>query len=128
MLFNFRFATASTVESLKARVQEVLLTAHELDYRLTWSLSAMPFLTPRGRLVEAVNDAIREMLGIEPELSTSGGTSDGRFIVAICPQVVELGPVNASIHQIDERIALDDVEALSRIYQRDRSKNCWMDR
>ena len=117
VLFNFRFGTASTVESLESRFEEVLRD-HELDYSLTWSLSAMPFLTPGGRLVKAVNLAIRDVVGIDPELSTTGGTSDGRFIVAICPQVVEVGPVNASIHQIDERIALDDIEALSRIYQR----------
>jgi succinyl-diaminopimelate desuccinylase len=117
VLFNFRFGTASTVESLQSRF-EAVLRDHELDYRLTWSLSAMPFLTPGGRLVKAVSVAIREVVGVEPELSTTGGTSDGRFIVAICPQVVEVGPVNASIHQIDERIALNDIEALSRIYQR----------
>ena len=117
VLFNFRFGTASTAESLQRRL-EAVLHHHELDYRLTWSLSAMPFLTPGGRLVEALNVAIREVVGVEPELSTTGGTSDGRFIVTICPHVVELGPVNASIHQIDERIALDDIEALSRIYQR----------
>ena len=117
VMFNFRFGTASTVESLQRRL-EAVLRDHEIDYRLTWSLSAMPFLTPGGRLVEAVNVAIREVVGVEPELSTTGGTSDGRFIVTICPQVIEVGPVNASIHQIDERIALDDIEALSRIYQR----------
>jgi succinyl-diaminopimelate desuccinylase len=117
VLFNFRFGTASTVESLQRRF-EAALDEHGLDYRVSWSLSAMPFLTPRGRLVDALNVAIREVTGIQPELSTSGGTSDGRFIVTICPQVVELGPVNASIHKIDERIALGDVEALSRIYQR----------
>ena len=117
VLFNFRFGTASTVESLEHRL-EAVLHEHQLDYRLTWSLSAMPFLTPGGRLVEVLNDAIRDLVGVEPELSTTGGTSDGRFIVTICPQVVEVGPVNASIHQIDERIALDDIDALSRIYQR----------
>ena len=117
VLFNFRFGTASTVDSLKQRL-EAVLTAHGLDYRVEWSLSGMPFLTPRGRLVDVLTDAIREVAGIEPELSTTGGTSDGRFIAAICPQVVELGPVNASIHQIDEHVAVGDVEALSRIYQR----------
>ncbi len=117
VLFNFRFGTASTVEGLQRRL-EAVLHDHELDYRLTWSLSAMPFLTPGGRLVEALNAAIGDVVGVQPELSTTGGTSDGRFIVTICPQVVEMGPVNASIHQIDERIALDDMEALSRIYQR----------
>jgi succinyl-diaminopimelate desuccinylase len=117
VLFNFRFGTASTVDSLQRRF-EAVLRDHELDYRLTWSVSAMPFLTPGGRLVEALSVAIRDVVGVQPELSTTGGTSDGRFIVTICPQVVEVGPVNASIHQIDERIATDDIEALSRIYQR----------
>ena len=117
VLFNFRFSTASTVEELKARVQQVL-DRHGLDYQLEWSVSGMPFLTPRGELVDAVSQAIRTELGIEPELSTSGGTSDGRFIAAICRQVVELGPVNATIHQINERIALADADALSRVYFR----------
>jgi succinyl-diaminopimelate desuccinylase len=117
VLFNFRFGTASTVDSLKQRLDAVL-TAHGLAYRVEWSLSGMPFLTPRGRLVDVLAGAIREVAGIEPELSTTGGTSDGRFIAAICPQVVELGPINASIHQIDEHVAVGDVEALSRIYQR----------
>jgi succinyl-diaminopimelate desuccinylase len=117
VLFNFRFGTASTVDSLKQRL-EAVLTARRLDYRLEWSLSGMPFLTPRGRLVDVLTAAIREVAGIETELSTTGGTSDGRFIAAICPQVVELGPVNASVHQIDEHVAMGDVEALSRIYQR----------
>ena len=117
VLFNFRFSTASTVDGLKARVHEIL-DRHGLDYALEWSLSGMPFLTPRGRLVEAMSAAIRSELGIEPELSTTGGTSDGRFIAAICPQVVELGPVNATIHQVNECVALADVDALARVYYR----------
>ena len=117
VLFNFRFGTASTVDSLKQRL-EAVLTAHRLDYRLEWSLSGMPFLTPRGKLVAAATSAIREITGVEAELSTTGGTSDGRFIAAICPQLLELGPVNASIHKIDEHVALPDIDALSRIYQR----------
>jgi succinyl-diaminopimelate desuccinylase len=117
VLFNFRFSTASTVDSLQQRL-EGILAAHELDYRLEWSLSGMPFLTPRGRLVDALHRAIHDVAGIVPELSTSGGTSDGRFIIAICRQVVELGPVNASIHKIDEHVKLADVDALSRIYER----------
>ncbi len=117
VLFNFRFGTASTVEDLKRRF-EAVLNQHRLECRVEWSLSGMPFVTPRGRLVDALNVAIREVVGIEPELSTSGGTSDGRFIRDICPEVVEIGPLNSSIHQIDERIALGDVEALSQIYQR----------
>ncbi|HYL17872.1 MAG TPA: succinyl-diaminopimelate desuccinylase [Burkholderiales bacterium] len=117
VLFNFRFSTASTVDSLKQRVDAVL-TAHHLDYRLEWSLSGMPFLTPRGKLVAAATNAIREITGVEAELSTTGGTSDGRFIATICPQLLELGPINASIHKIDEHVALPDIDALSRIYQR----------
>jgi succinyl-diaminopimelate desuccinylase len=117
VLFNFRFSPASTVEGLKSRVQSIL-DRHGLDYALDWSLSGMPFLTPRGRLVEAIGAAVAAELGIEPELSTTGGTSDGRFIAAICPQVVELGPVNATIHKVNERIALADVDALSRVYHR----------
>jgi succinyl-diaminopimelate desuccinylase len=116
-LFNLRFSTASTVEGLKARVHE-LLDRHGLDYALEWSLSGIPFLTARGELVEALSAAIRSELGIEPELSTTGGTSDGRFIAAICPQVVELGPVNATIHQVNECVALPDVDALARVYYR----------
>jgi succinyl-diaminopimelate desuccinylase len=113
VLFNFRFSPASTVESLKSRVQTIL-DRHGLDYALDWSLSGMPFLTPRGRLVEVIGRAVTTELGIEPELSTTGGTSDGRFIATICPQVVELGPVNSTIHKVNERIALAVVEALSR--------------
>jgi succinyl-diaminopimelate desuccinylase len=117
VLFNFRFSTASTVAGLKAQVHE-LLDAHGLDYGLDWSLSGMPFLTPRGRLVEALSSAIELETGMRPELSTTGGTSDGRFIVSVCPQVVEFGPVNQSIHKLNERVALTAVDALSRVYQR----------
>jgi succinyl-diaminopimelate desuccinylase len=115
--FNFRFSTASTVDGLKARVHEVL-QRHGLDYTVQWSLSGMPFLTPRARLVETIGASIRNELGVAPELSTTGGTSDGRFIASICPQVVEFGPVNESIHKVDECIGLADVEALSRVYYR----------
>jgi succinyl-diaminopimelate desuccinylase len=115
VLFNFRFSTASTVDGLKQRVH-ALLDRHGLRYDLTWSLSGLPFLTARGRLVQAVADAIRRETGVETELSTAGGTSDGRFIAAICPQLVELGPVNATIHQINECVALADLEPLARIY------------
>jgi succinyl-diaminopimelate desuccinylase len=117
VLFNFRFSTAVTPAQLQQRV-EAVLRKHGLDYTLEWSLSGMPFLTPRGKLVEAVGAAIHEIAGIEPELSTSGGTSDGRFIATICGELVELGPVNASIHKIDERVLASDAHALSRIYQR----------
>lgn len=116
-MFNFRFSTASSVEGLKSRVQGIL-ERHALDYELEWSLSGMPFLTPRGRLVEVVSAAIGAELGVDAKLSTSGGTSDGRFIATICSQVVEFGPINASIHKINERIALVDMDALSRVYFR----------
>jgi succinyl-diaminopimelate desuccinylase len=114
--FNFRFCTASTVESLKARVHD-LLDRHGLDYALTWWLSGQPFLTPKGKLVQSVARAVKNVTGRTPELSTSGGTSDGRFIADICREIVELGPINASIHKLDEHILLTDLDALSRIYQ-----------
>ena len=114
--FNFRFSTASTVEALRARVHEIL-DRHGLEYGLTWSLSGMPFLTPKGKLVESLSLAVRTVTGRTPELSTSGGTSDGRFIADICREVVELGPINASIHKLDEHIDLADLEALSHIYR-----------
>ena len=117
ILFNFRFSTASTPEGLKARVHAIL-DRHGVDYTLDWTLSGKPYLTPRGRLVEAVSHAIRETAGIETQLSTSGGTSDGRFIADICPEVIELGPLNATIHKIDECIAVADIEPLSRTYER----------
>lgn len=115
-MFNFRFSPACTVDDLKTRVHEVL-DRHGLDYRLDWSLSGMPFLTPRGRLVAAISDAIVAECGAAPELSTSGGTSDGRFIATWCPEVVELGPVNASIHKINEHVAVADLPRLTRIYR-----------
>jgi succinyl-diaminopimelate desuccinylase len=115
-LFNFRFSPACTVDDLKTRVHEVL-DRHGLEYRIDWSLSGMPFLTPRGRLVSAISDAIVAECGTAPELSTSGGTSDGRFIATWCPEVVELGPVNASIHKINEHVAVADLPRLTRIYR-----------
>ena len=117
VMFNFRFSTASTVDGLKQRVTD-LLDRHGLEYRIEWSLSGMPFLTPRGTLVDALSRAIESELGVRTALSTTGGTSDGRFIARICPQVVEFGPVNASIHKLNERVALGDVGALSRVYER----------
>jgi succinyl-diaminopimelate desuccinylase len=116
MLFNFRFSTASTVESLKTRVHQIL-DQHRLDYDLRWELSGKPYLTPKGSLVEAVSRAVKSVTGIEPQLSTSGGTSDGRFIADICPQVLELGPRNATIHKLNECVEVDDVERLSDIYR-----------
>ena len=115
--FNFRFSTASTVEGLKQKTH-VILDRHGLEYDLAWSLSGRPFLTPRGNLVDAVSNAIEQVTGIVTELSTSGGTSDGRFISDICPQVIELGPLNATIHQLNECVAVDDLEILSEIYRR----------
>jgi len=117
ILFNFRFSTASTPESLKQRLEQVL-TKHGLDYDLVWTLGAKPFLTGRGPLVDAAMAAIREELGIETELSTTGGTSDGRFIAEICPQVIELGPVNATIHKINECVEADALPRLSATYRR----------
>ncbi|MCK9985002.1 MAG: succinyl-diaminopimelate desuccinylase [Azoarcus sp.] len=117
VLFNFRFASVSTAEELKQRTHAVL-DRHGLDYTLDWHLSGNPFLTGRGRLVEAIGGAIRETVGVETELSTSGGTSDGRFIADICKEVVEFGPVNATIHKLDERVAIDAIEPLSLIYER----------
>ena len=116
VLFNFRFSTASSEESLKSRVHEVL-DRHGLDYGMTWWLSGRPFLTPKGKLVESLSRAVKNVTGRTPELSTSGGTSDGRFIADVCREVVELGPINASIHKLDEHIVLADLDALSRIYQ-----------
>ncbi|MCC7060038.1 MAG: succinyl-diaminopimelate desuccinylase [Burkholderiaceae bacterium] len=115
--FNFRFSTASTVESLQQGLRAVL-DAHGLDYRIDWSLSGMPFLTPRGNLSDALAAAIHAETGVATTFSTSGGTSDGRFIARICPQVIEFGPINASIHKVDEHIALADLEPLKNIYRR----------
>lgn len=117
ILFNFRFSTASTPDSLQRRLTAVL-AKHGLDYDLVWTLNAKPFLTGQGPLVCAAQAAIREVTGRETELSTTGGTSDGRFIADICPQVIELGPVNASIHKIDEWVEVADLPRLSAIYQR----------
>jgi len=115
--FNFRFSTASTVESLQAKVHAIL-DSHGLDYDLDWALSGKPYLTPKGSLVDAVAQAIKDTTGVEAELSTSGGTSDGRFIADICPQVLEIGPLNATIHKIDECVAVSDIEPLKEIYRR----------
>ncbi|MCX8087378.1 MAG: succinyl-diaminopimelate desuccinylase [Rhodocyclaceae bacterium] len=116
VLFNFRFSTASPANALQERVHAIL-DRHRLEYELAWTLGGQPFLTPPGRLVEALSAAIQAETGLTPELSTSGGTSDGRFIATICPEVVEFGPVNATIHQIDECVALADLEPLARIYE-----------
>ena len=115
--FNFRFSTESTPEQLKARVLD-LLARHGLAYRLAWTLGGSPFLTAPGSLSAALSAAILAECGVTPALSTTGGTSDGRFIARICPQVVEFGPVNASIHKIDEQVAVADIEPLKNIYRR----------
>jgi succinyl-diaminopimelate desuccinylase len=115
ILFNFRHSTASTVDSLKQRVHAIL-DKHKLEYDLIWEMSGKPYLTPRGDLVDAVAAAIKQVTGLDTELSTSGGTSDGRFIADICPQVLEVGPLNATIHKIDECVAVADLDALSEIY------------
>jgi succinyl-diaminopimelate desuccinylase len=117
IVFNFRFSTASTVESLQKHVHAIL-DRHGLEYDIDWEVGAKPFLTPRGKLVDALSAAIRETTGVEAELSTTGGTSDGRFIADICGEVVEFGPVNRSIHQIDESVGLDELKQLAEIYRR----------
>jgi succinyl-diaminopimelate desuccinylase len=114
--FNFRFSTASTVESLQTRVHGIL-DRQGVEYDLDWSYDGRPFLTARGDLVDAVARAIKKVTGIATELSTTGGTSDGRFIADICPQVVECGPTNATIHKINECIPLDDLTPLPKIYE-----------
>lgn len=115
--FNFRFGTASTADSLKQRVHAVL-DRHKLEYGLDWTLAAVPYLTPRGKLVDALSAAIRDVTGAAPDVSTTGGTSDGRFIAGICSEVVEFGPVNATIHKLDEHIDLAAIGPLREIYLR----------
>jgi succinyl-diaminopimelate desuccinylase len=119
--FNFRFSTESTPEGLQARVQAILqrhgLQAGE-GFELDWTLGGRPFLTTPGTLVDAVRDAIQIETGMQTQLSTTGGTSDGRFIAQVCPQVIELGPPNATIHQLNECVALADIEVLKNIYRR----------
>lgn len=115
--FNFRFSSESTAEGLQQRLISVL-ERHELEYDIQWTLGGHPFLTTPGSLVAAIQTAIRDEVGIETELSTTGGTSDGRFIAQICPQVIEFGPPNATIHKIDEHIAVADIEPVKNIYRR----------
>ena len=115
LVCNFRFSTASTDSGLRARLDEVL-RKHRLDYSIAWTLGGKPFLSSRGRLVAAVQRAVQAHAGLVPQLSTGGGTSDGRFIIDICPEIVELGPVNASIHKLNEHIELEALERLPRIY------------
>ena len=115
--FNFRFSTAVTDAELRTRTEEVLVR-HNVDYSLRWTLSGQPFLTQGSVLIDAVSRAIRDELGVTTKTSTTGGTSDGRFIAPTGAEVVELGPLNSTIHQIDERIALTDLTQLSRVYRR----------
>ena len=115
--FNFRFCTESTPESLQQRLQAVL-DRHGLRYALRWTIGGLPFLTTPGPLVDAVQQAIADETGIRTELSTTGGTSDGRFIAKICPQVIEFGPPNATIHKVDEHVVLADIAPLKAIYRR----------
>jgi succinyl-diaminopimelate desuccinylase len=117
LMFNFRFSTASTMEGLQSRVHAIL-DKHELEYDLAWSVSGLPFLTPRGTLSNALEQAILDETGVRTELSTTGGTSDGRFIARICEQVVEFGPPNGSIHKIDEHVEAAFIEPLKNIYRR----------
>ena len=114
--FNFRFSTASTLESLQTRVHGIL-DKHGVPYDLEWRYDGRPYLTKKGDLVEAVARAIKSVTGLDTDLSTTGGTSDGRFIADICPQVVECGPTNASIHKINECIKVEELEQLPKIYK-----------
>ncbi|MDO9400994.1 MAG: succinyl-diaminopimelate desuccinylase [Polaromonas sp.] len=114
--FNFRFSTESTADGLKARL-EAVLKKHALDYDLKWTLGGQPFLTTPGELVQAVSESIRAETGLQTELSTTGGTSDGRFIASICPQLIEFGPINASIHKIDEHVRVSSLDPLKNIYK-----------
>ena len=115
ILFNFRFSTASTEQNLKERVYAIL-DKHALSYDLDWEYSP-PYITPRGNLVEAISEAIQECYGVSPELSTTGGTSDGRFIADICKQVIEFGPLNATIHKLNECVGVADIEPLKDTYR-----------
>ena len=115
VLFNFRFATVSTPGSLKERLENIL-KKHRLEYELAWELGGKPFLTPRGKLVEAIGAAIQSVTGAAPEISCTGGTSDGRFIKDICEELIEFGPINASIHKLNEHVNVADIEPLSEIY------------
>ncbi len=117
ILFNFRFSTASTEQGLKDKTHAIL-DKHGLEYDLRWELSGKPYLTAKGSLVVAIGAAIQQSYGVTPELSTSGGTSDGRFIADICPQVIEFGPLNATIHQLNECVGVADIEPLKLTYQR----------
>jgi len=114
--FNFRHSTASNIESLETRVVSIL-DKHGVHYAIEWRVDGRPFLTPRGDLVDALAKAIKQVTGVDTELSTTGGTSDGRFIADICPQVVEFGPTNATIHKLNECVGVEEIEPLQKIYK-----------
>jgi succinyl-diaminopimelate desuccinylase len=116
VVFNLRFSPASPADALKARV-EAVLAKHGVDYDLAWTLGSLPFISPRGRLVDAHSAAVTAVTGITPALSTGGGTSDGRFLAGISTELVEFGPVNKTIHAVDERLRVADLDPLSRIYE-----------
>ena len=115
--FNLRFSTESTPEGLKARVKEIL-DRHGLEYSIDWVQGGKPFLTKRGRLVDTLTSVVKDVSGVTPEVNCTGGTSDGRFIFDICPEVAEFGPVNRSIHKVNEAVALEEIEPLVEIYRR----------
>ena len=116
ILFNFRYSSASTADMLKSRFIEIL-NKHQLDYDIDWEHSGEPYLTEKGTLVDVLSDAVKEISGVRPTISTTGGTSDGRFISKLCDQVVEFGPINESIHKINENVNVNDIETLKDIYK-----------
>lgn len=117
VVFNFRFSTESSDDGLRLRVRKIL-DKHELDYKIDWSLSGNPFLTAAGALVDATRESIKEVIGIDTELSTTGGTSDGRFIAPTGTQVLEFGPRNATIHKVNECVSVEDLDTLSACYEK----------
>jgi succinyl-diaminopimelate desuccinylase len=117
VVFNFRFSPASPADTLKTRVHAIL-DRHSVAYDLAWTESSVPFISPRGRLVDVMSAAVYGVTGLTPELSTGGGTSDGRFLIGISRELVEFGPVNASIHAVDERVRVADLGPLTEIYER----------
>ena len=116
ILFNFRYSSASTADALKSRFVKIL-NKHHLNYDIDWEHSGEPYLTEKGSLVNVLSDAVEEISGIKPTISTTGGTSDGRFISKLCDQVVEFGPINESIHKINENVIVKDIETLKNIYK-----------
>ncbi len=114
--FNFRFSTASTADSLKSRVKAIL-DKHGLEYDIAWVQGGKPFLTQRGKLVTTLANAVKKVAGVTPQVNCEGGTSDGRFIIDVCSEVAEFGPVNRSIHKVNEAVALDEIEPLAEVYR-----------